>query len=274
LYALEQIKENYYIDTHEINSSLFFKDQKNIKLYEIPSHRHSLRIKRSELIKLLIKHGFKEFSVKPRYINFEVNSPIDTSKIKTFLQNHYENKYKHIDIKKITVRPRSYMQELPSSYTFDIRSRHHLSKDGLVSIEDKLRRKYFFNYYVDAKVDVLTTQKMVSRGEELSKLNSKVINVKLDRFRALPVQENYTSKYQAKRHLKKGTQVTYRDIKKLNLVKRGDQITVWIDSAGMSISFAAKALQSGKLNDIISIQKSDGTRLKARVIAKNKVEIR
>jgi flagella basal body P-ring formation protein FlgA len=274
LYALEQIKENYYIDTRDINSSLFFKNQKNVKLYKIPSHRHSLRIKRSDLIRLLVKHGFKDFSVKPRYVHFEVNSPIDTSKIKTFLKKHYENKYKHIDIKKITIRPRSYMQELPPSYTFDIRSRNHLSNDGLISIEDELHRKYFFNYYIDAHVNVLSAKKKILRGEELSRLNTKVISVKLDRFRSLPVQKHYKSKYQAKRHLKKDTQITHRDIKKLSLVKRGSQVTVWLDSAGMSISFVAKALQNGKLNDIISIQKSDGKRLKARVVAKNKVKIK
>ena len=42
----------------------------------------------------------------------------------------------------------------------------------------------------------------------------------------------------------------------------------------MAINFSAKALQSGKLNDIISVRKRDGKRLKVRVVGKNRAEIR
>ena len=42
----------------------------------------------------------------------------------------------------------------------------------------------------------------------------------------------------------------------------------------MDISFSAKALQNGKLNDIIKVQKSNGKILKVIVTGRNKAEMR
>ena len=274
IYASTHIKERYYIDAHTIDSSLFFKDQANKKLYEIPSHKHSLRIKRAQLKKLLKDNGFRDFKIDSRYIYFEVKSPIDATKIKEFLKDHYTQKYENIDIKNIDIKPRSYMKKLPDDFTMDIRRRNHLSKDGILSIEDTFHKKYFFNYLIDAELDVVVPKEKIRKDEEISKLNAKLKSIRLDRFRALPLQHIPASKYQAKHHIKADKIITYRDIEKLSLVKRNSTVNVTLNNSGIIISFAAKALQSGKLNDIITIQKGNGKRLKAKVVAKQKVEIR
>jgi len=274
LYALEYIKQNYYIDSHDINSTLFFKDKENILLYTIPKHLHSLRIKKTQLEKLLKNNGFKNFNIESRYVYFEMKSPIDTTKIENFLREHYKNKYKQITINSIHVQPRSYMDTLPRIYNIHIRSKNHLSKDGILSIEDNQNKKYFFDYTIDAKLKVLISKEKIHRNEELSKKNTAYATLKLDKFRALPLQKLRLTKYQAKYNLKTNSVITVKDIKKLSLVKRDSMVTVWINNAGMSISFSAKALQNGKLNDIITIQKNDGKRLKAKVVAKQRVEVR
>lgn len=274
LYASENIHQKYFIDSRSINSSLFFKEQKNIKLYEIPSHKSSVRFKKEQLEKLLKENGFKDFKIDSRYVYFEMNSPIDTSNIEYFLKKHYKEKYKQIDIKNISVRPRSFMDTLPKSYTIDIRDRYYLGNEGVISIEDSNNKRYYFDYKVDAELDVVVPTKKISRREEISKFNSKIKKVRLDKFRARPLQKIYNAKHQAKYNLNIDQEITYRDIQKLSLVKRDTQVSVFLNSSAMSISFGAKALQSGKLNDIITVQKSDGTRLKARVVAKQRVEIR
>ncbi|QFR49325.1 flagellar basal body P-ring formation protein FlgA [Sulfurimonas lithotrophica] len=274
IYALEHIKQTYYIDSHNINSSLFFKDKKNILLYTIPQQNYSLKIKKSQLQKLLKENGFKDFIINSRYVYFEINSPINTSKIELFLKKHYKQKYKTINIKHITVKPRSYMQELPKNYVIDIRRRNHLSKDGVISIEDNFHKKYFFNYLIDADIDVVQAKSKINKDEELSQRNIKIKTIKLEKFRALPLQYIPTSEFQAKHHIKAYKTLTYRDIEKLSLVKKGQSVSVWLNNSGISISFVAKALQSGKLNDIITIQKSNGKRLKAKIVAKQKVELK
>ncbi len=274
LYALEHIKETYYIDSRNINSSLFFKDKQNILLYTIPKNEHSLRIKKIQLEQLLKDNGFKEFVIDSRYVYFELKSPINTAKIEDFLKKHYKDRYTQIDIEAVHVQPRSYMETLPKQYSIDIRKRNYLSRDGVISIKDDLNKKYFFNYMIDAKLRVLVTKEKVHRGEELSNKNTAFAYITLDKFRALPLQELNESKYQAKHNMKANSFITVRDIKKLSLVKKDSMVTVWINNTGMSISFSAKALQNGKLNDIITIQKSNGKRLKAKVVAKQKVEVR
>jgi len=274
VFALENIERTYYIDSREITSNLFFKDQKNIKLYEIPSHKHSLRIRREQLDSLLKENGFNDFEILSRYVYFELNSPIDTSKIETFLTKHYKSKYEKIKINKVFVKPRSFMDSLPSKYTLDIRTRNHLLNEGILSIEDNLNKKYFFNYKIDANVEVLTSTKKILRGEEITQRNSELKSIKLQKFRSIPLQNLYTSEFQAKYHIDKGEFISRRDVKKLDLVREDTQVTVLLNNAGIVISFVATALQSGKLNDIITIQKRDGRKLKARVVAKQRVEIK
>jgi flagella basal body P-ring formation protein FlgA len=273
-YALVEIKKTYYIDSRDINSSLFFKDKKEVKLYTIPKHKHSLRIRDDQLQKLLKDKGFNNFSIKPRFIYFELKSPIDTTKIENFLKDHYKAKYEKIKINKVLVQPRTYMQSLPTNYTIEFRNRSHLSNEGVLSIEDNSKRKYFFNYMVDADIDALKAKKKILRGEEISNINSVVESVKLDDFRSIPLQRLDTSEFQAKYHINKGEMISRRDVRKLDLVREDTQVSVSMENSSFAITFSATALQSGKLNDIITIQKRDGRKLKAKVIGKQRVEIR
>jgi len=50
-------------------------------------------------------------------------------------------------------------------------------------------------------------------------------------------------------------------------------VNVNFTDSGLSISFSARALQNGKLHDIITIEKRDKTKLRVRVIGKNRVEM-
>lgn len=274
IFATQHIQKSYYIDSRDINSTLFFKNKEEITLYKIPKSKHSLRIRKDQLEKLFKQNGFNDFEIDSRYVYFELNSPIDTTKLKNFLKEHYKNKYASMKINHISIKPRSYMEQLPKSYTIDIRSRSHLANEGVVSIEDDMNRKYFFNYKIDAKVNVLKATKKILRGEEITPYNSKVHTIEFQRFYSIPLQKLYRSEFQAKYHIDKDDLILTRDLKKLDLVKEDTQVSVSLHSDGIAISFSARALQSGKLNDIITIQKRNGRKLKARVVAKQRVEIK
>ena len=276
LFANTLIKETYFIDTNNINSKVLFPNtKKNIKLFQIPDRKSSIRIKNKQLTKILKENGFKDFKINSRYIHFKKISPIDTTKIDNFLKNHYSEMYENINIKSIKVVPRSYLEELPSSFSVHIRTKSYLSKDGVVSIKDTKNKKIYFNYTIDADLKVVKAKTNIKKGDELSVLNVKLIKVKLDKFHAKPLQKIQKSKYQAKNHIKAGKIVSIRNIVPLSLVKRDSIVSVFMYSSGMNISFAAKALQNGKLNDIISIKKGNSKkRLKAKVVGYQRVEIR
>jgi len=276
LFANTLLKETYLINTNDIDSKILFPhSKKNILLFKIPDTKNSIKIKGWQLTKLLHENGFKNFKINSRYVNFKKISPVDTTKIDNFLKNHYLEKYENINIKNINVTPRSYLKEMPSSFSIHIRNKSYLSKDGVVSIKDIKNRKIFFNYSINADLKVAKAKLNIKRGDEFSVLNVKLSKVKLDKFQAKPLQSIKRSKYQAKNHIKAGKVIFIRNTMPLSLVKKDSIVNVFMYSSGISISFAAKALQNGKLNDIISIKKGNSKKkIKAKVVGYQRVEIR
>ena len=67
--------------------------------------------------------------------------------------------------------------------------------------------------------------------------------------------------------------ITSRDVTGLYLVKRGESVNVTLKSSGIDISFSAKALTSGRAGDMISVLRSEGKKIKVRVIGKNRAEM-
>ncbi|MCF6330584.1 MAG: flagellar basal body P-ring formation chaperone FlgA [Sulfurimonas sp.] len=276
LFANTLIKEAYFINTNNIGSKILFPNTKNnIILFQIPDRKNSIRIKNKQLTKILKENGYKDFQINSRYIHFKKISPIDTTKIENFLNKHYLEMYANINIKSIKVTPRSYLEELPSSFSIHIRTKSYLSKNGVISIKDTKNKKIFFNYVIDADLKIVKAKTNIKKGDEFSVLNVKLYKIKLDKFHAKPLQKIEKSKYQAKNHIKVDKIVSIRNIVPLSLVRKGSMVSVFMYSAGINISFVAKALQNGKLNDIISIKKGNNKKkLKAKVVGYQRVEIR
>lgn len=275
LFSQTILKDTYSIDSYNIYTKDIFPNLKqNIFLYEVDENKHSKRVKSSDLIKKLKKLGIDNLRSSSRYIKFQILSPIDTTIIETFLRNHYLHKYKNIKIKSITISTRGYIKKLPKKYIVEIRDRSFLSQNGVVNTKEINNKKIFFNYNIDADIKVLKTKQKIKRGEKISLFNTKHTVMKFDKFKASPISELKKDTYQTKRQIKADKVLTTRDIETLNLVHKNSQVSVGLYDSGIYITFSAKALQNGKLGDIITIQKSDLKRLKVRVVGKKKVEIR
>jgi flagella basal body P-ring formation protein FlgA len=269
------LKHRYFVKNNNIYLSTIIENIKQDKLiYKIDANKHIKKVKTKELLKLLKSYGFDDFKTKSRYVSFVKKSPIDTSKIKNFIHNYYKKHYKKIDIQKIEVEPRGYIENLPQEYTTQIKSRNYLSKSGILDIKTPENKKIFFNYNIKATLLVYVAKTKIKKNTELSPLNTAKNSIILDKFKAKPIQEIAKGTLEAKHHIKKGSIITTRDIKGLSLVKKNSLINVYLHSKNMYINFSAKALDSGMLGDIIRVQKSDKKRLKVRVVGKNKAEIR
>jgi len=275
LHAKELLKKNYFVDGDFVKLSSIVKNpQKDTTLFKIDQYRYFTKIQSKELLKILKEHGYNSFYAKVRYIKFTKKSPINLDKIKNEIIKLYKTKYSTITINKLTVRPRGYIESLPKSYKISFRSRSYLSNTGTLSIKTPQKRKIFFDYCLDAKINLFIAKKSIKKGTKLSILNTLKKSVVLDRFRAIPLQQIPFTGVQSKHHIKQNSIITSRDIEPVSLVKRDSMVNVFLNSNGVSISFSAKALQDGKLNDIITIQKHDYKRLKVRVVGKNRVEIK
>jgi len=274
LHASNTLKDVYYVDSKDINiSSIIPETKNNSHILRIEESRYSLKIKTKDLIKLLSEHGYKNLVSKSNYTNFILKSPIDTSYIEQKIKDYYEKEYEEIDIKNILVKPRGYITSLPKNFVVNIRNNDFLSNRGIINIKTPQNKKLFFDYQITANVSVYTSRDAIKKDMHISHSNCVKKNILLDNFRAKPLQNIETKSFQAKRHIPKGMILTTRDVEALDVVKRDAMINVSLNKDGIAITFGAKALQDGKVNDIINVQNSSGKILKARVTGSSTAEI-
>lgn len=265
----------YYVNSKNIKLQDIVPDADyDVTLYQIELNRYTKKIKSKELIKTLSKHGFKSVESSSRYVKFIKKSPIDLSKIQSKVTNIYKEKYPDISIDSVIIMPRGYIKSLPPKYEVVMKGKSHLSNNGTLSIKTLDNKKMFFDYLVDADITVYVTKVSLRRGDRVSSLNTSKKKVNFDKFRSLPINVKQLNISQLKRHLKSQSIITARDIETLNLVKKGSIVNVNLNNNNINISFSAKALQNGKLRDIITVQKRNKERLRVKVVGKNMVEIK
>jgi flagella basal body P-ring formation protein FlgA len=269
-----QLKEFYYLDSTKIHISDIIEDvEDDIHLYDIPINKHILRIKSSLLIKMLEKNGYDGFNSKHNYTTFKIKSPVDTSKIENELIKYYKKNYDDIDIEYVNVEPRGYIDKMPDDYIVSIRSRNYLYNNSILSIKTLKNQKIFFDYTIKATLPVYITKQNIKKDTPLSALNTIKKSIILDKFKDKPVQNITKNQLQTKRNTKKNHLLTYRDVEELSLIQKGATVNVVFVNSGFNISFTARALQEGRLGQVITVQKSNGKRFKVKVISKNKAEM-
>jgi flagella basal body P-ring formation protein FlgA len=275
LHAKQELKRIYTFSNNKIMLSDLIKNpKKDALLFEIPSSRHSKRIKSRELVEILKKYGYKDFAPKHAYVQFSQKSPIDTSKIKKAVSNYYQKIYNSIEIQKIEIYPVKYTRYLPKDYTVGFARNSYLSRKGVLYIKTPDNKKIFFNYNIYAKLNVYETKKRIEKGEEISALNSKKKSIILQKFKAMPLMDLPKKRYEAKHRLKKFSLLTQRDVVGLFLIKRGSHVNVFLRDEGVYITFGAKALQSGRYGDTISVINQNKKKIRVRVIGKNRAEVK
>ncbi len=274
LYAKVPLQSTYYVQDKEVRfSSIVAGVNNDFLITTIEQSRYSQKIKSNDFIKLLAKHGYKNYVAESNYVNFILKSPVDTSLLEAKLKEYYQKSYEDITIKSVFVAPRGYLASLPMDYSVEIKSRDYLSNEGILSIKTAENKKFFFDYTVDADVVVYKSKDSIKKDTKLTLANCLKRSVALEDFRDQPLQNIEQKSLQAKRHIPKDMILTVRDVEILDVVKRDSMVSVNFFEDGIMITFSAKALQDGKVNDIIDVQNSSGKILKARVIGSDAAEI-
>ena len=205
--------------------------------------------------------------MQSHYIKFIKESLIDTLKIKNELKNIYKVHYQNIVFKNISIHSRGYIKKIPKKYTVKINSKNYLKNSGVLSIKSlKTKKQFFFNYSIDAEVDVYIARENISKKEELSFKNCIKKSVHFEKFRAVPIKKIGKKFIQSKHNIKKNSVITSRDIQKFNLVKRGSNINVILKNRNINISFSAVALQDGIYGDIVKVKQNNSKIIKIRVV--------
>jgi flagella basal body P-ring formation protein FlgA len=271
LYARE-LHKVYFVTSNDINLSVITGDKKNdMHLYTIQRDRYLLRVRSKDLLEILHKNGYRDFKRHLSYVMFIKEPAIDMEALEEKLKNAYKEFYSSITIKDVKIIPRERIEALPQSFSLKIQRQSFLRSHANMSIKTPQGKQYFFDYYIDALVEVYKAKKKILKGEPLSGRNIEKRTLQLDRFRAKPIQ-NYIGT-QAKHRIKEGKVITQRDVSKLSLVHRGEYVSVLLEQNTLEIGFSAKALQEGSINDIILIQNKRGKKMRAKVIGKNLVQV-
>lgn len=273
-YAENQfLKTTYYVESSDINITTLVSHAKNdALLFTIPSDRESLKVKSKELLERLKEHGYGDYTSHANYIKFIKKSPIDLLPLTLEIQSYYKKMYENIDILDISIMPRGYIEKLPEHYDVYFQSRSYLSNSSTLYLKTADKKKIFFDYTIEAILPVVKSTKPIKRSEAITMMNAKSEFVKLDKFRYAPLQ-SISAQIQSKHQLRAQRIILLSDIETLKVVRRGSIINISHANEAIFITFSARALQDGKLNDIIEVQKSDGTRLRVKVTGKNQAEL-
>jgi flagella basal body P-ring formation protein FlgA len=274
LFAAHTLKPEYGYSDHRITSETLFPGLgEPFELFSIPPHKTRYRISAETIIDACARRGVAVENGGHRYITFLKKSPVDTGLIETKIAAFYSRHYPTITLHRIEVTPRVYTPSLPAGYRVVIPENSYKSGSGTLYAEGPSGKKFFFDYRVNAEVGVLRTRNRLKRDSALSPLNTKHAAVPLEHLRSLPLTEAPAGRYRLKRSLKADALILMRHVERAPLVNRGSKVSASLRTGQVLIQFHGIALQDGALHDIISIQKPDGQRIRAKVVGENKVVI-
>ncbi len=274
LLAAMHLQQQYYFKTGPIYSTTLFPNiKKKFILFNINNNRTHYRVKSTQLIRRFKEHNLTLTAGSVRYVNFVKMSPVSTARLEEQLAMRYRTVFKNLHVKKVSVTPRSYLSKLPQEYTLLFSEKNMYRSEGVFSIKTADKKRLFFNYRIDATLEVYMPRHPLKRGDPLTPMNTIKKRIVLQKLRALPIVETGVKKYRLKRSMKPNRIITRRDIELYPIVKRGSSVLVELKSGSVVLQFSAIASQDGAKNDIITIQKKDGRRIKARVIAAGRVEM-
>ncbi len=274
LFATMQLRHEYHFTKHKVYSTTLFPGIKNkFILFNINNNRTKYRVKSSKIKKLFNKHNLELDLGKVRYVTFIKESPINTSALSSEIKKRYESFYPNLHVNRVLVSPRNYLKRLSPDFQLILHNKNLKRSHGVFSIKTSKKERIFFDYEIEATIDIYVALHPLNRGDALSPLNAIKKQIQFDTFNALPLNHINTKEYRLKRSIKKNHILTERDIEAYPIVKKGNTVLVELKSGSIVLEFTAVASQDGSKNDIISIQKKDGRRIKAKVIAPGRVEI-
>lgn len=269
-----ELAENYKYENSVIYSNDLFPElTQKFEILKIPPDKEHYRIDANIITKTFELNGIAIDSSKTRYVNFTKNSPVNFTPLKIQLEKMLHERYPSIMIEEITITPRGYLPSLAKETrgVFDDRFYQHAKGTFYILTPQGLR--HYLDYKVTATISVLHTTQKIARREHLSGFNTLLKPIPFTSFKDVPLTTLPDQLSRFRSNLKAGVLLTLRHIEAIPYVLKNEKVVVEVQSEGVVVEFGATATQEGSLYDIITIQKSDGKRVKAKVIGENRVEL-
>ncbi len=206
-------------------------------------------------------------------------TPAQEAAIRSALQKAFIEHYPTLQIHAIYLKPSTSLINRLTEY----RVTHvAITKDNLrrsrgnvmVTFEKgKRRRKLYYKYHIDADITLYTAATDLQRNRALTPDVAVQKTVPFTTLYHTPVDESAFYRYIAKQNIKADTILSLNRLKKRMDIARNDSVRAIIRDGSLSLSFEARALQSGNVGDIIKIRKSYKKFFKARILSNTEVEV-
>ncbi|MBN2869600.1 MAG: flagellar basal body P-ring formation protein FlgA [Campylobacterales bacterium] len=274
VFHAHELKEEYlYTDPTIVSTDLFPEVEKRFEVVRIPAEKTLYRLDAQTLAKTFELHGITIDTAKIRYVNFVKKSPVDLTSLEDQLAEKLRERYPSIRIRAVKITPRGYLDSLPHDAKGFFDNRIYQNGSGTFYVLNSQGLRRYLDYSVDALLPVLHTTRRVLRKETLGGSNTLLKPVPFTSFKDIPLTAFPSESVRFRSNLKNGTLLNVRNIEAVPLVLRNENVIVQIRNGSVVLELSATATQEGALYDIITIQKRDGKRSKAKVIGKNRVEL-
>ena len=269
------LESKYKLHHLDINASLIYPDiQNDFRIYSFEKNKFRKSISSKQLVQVFKSHNIVLLDKSRGIVNFERTSNIDFSDIKEEVKKYYLSYYPNMNIEDISLRSNSSFRHLPSIYTLIFKHNaylHNSSSLKLVSQESK--EQLFLNYTITASLKVFKASHNINRGKILSYIDLTYKEETFSRFMGTPLKSINERQVRLRKRLPKGKTIYEHDVEPLPSVLKNKNVYVRFNNGNVHLEFQAKSLQDAQIGETISVQKKDKTRLKAKVIGRNLVEI-
>jgi len=274
LLSANQLKREIEFSNHVIYSNDIIPSlSKKFEVLKIPEDKNHFRIESAVLAKTFELNGVELNTSNILYVTFIKKSPADFTRLSEQLQLMFLRHYPGIEIKSLRVNSHSYIADLPSDAKAVVDRNFYNNPEGTFYILDQNGLRRYLDYHVDAMLPLLYTSKDISRKDTLTGQNTLIKISPFVSFKDEPLISLPDQMSRFRTSLKAGKVVLSKNIEPLPLVLKGDKVVAVIKNGVVVVEIGAIAVQEGALYDIITIQKNDGKRVKAKVIGERRVEL-
>ena len=269
-------KTDYNIKSLDFNASSI---DPNIKddfiLYRFENNQHKKAFTSKKIISKFKEHGLELTSKEPGIIHVQRVSTIDYSPIKEAIKSYYLKHLPTLKVNKINLQLNGFIKELPLAYTLNFKPKAFLYNTSTVQmLPSQTKQRYFISYKIQGTIKLFKASHNINRGKILTKLDLSFKQEKFSRLKNLPLVQFDGSHLRANKRLLKNRVVYEHDIEALPFVLKGKPVNVRLISGLVHLEFQATALADANKNEFVFIKRSDGKKLRAKVVNRNLVEVK
>ncbi|MDD2829570.1 MAG: flagellar basal body P-ring formation chaperone FlgA [Sulfuricurvum sp.] len=268
------LQSNYFFDSPTIMShALDPKCPKNFELLRIPEGESVFRVNAQVILKSFELEGCEIENNTIHTVTFTKQSSTDLKELEKQVERFFKAQYPTIQIESIHIFPHGYIDSLNKTAKAIFEPNASMKSKGVFYVQDSHGLRRYFDFSIEATLSILHTSKKVSRKEILSLNNVLIKTIPFKSFQGKPIISLNNESQRFRASLKENTPILDRNIEPLPLVFKDSKVSVVVRNETVEVEFIATATQEGALYDIITIEKSDGKRGRAKIIGENQVEL-